>query len=533
MINNSTFNASFVNRRDFLKQTTLASLGMVAASLPATAWSVDGDVLHTRSYADVKSLDPARMLSGAEGLIGNAMFLNLVQFRPGDTWEWDLDAAEHFEQLDETHYAFRLRPGIQFTNGFGEMTAEDVKYSLERIVDPAMKSPNAGDLGSLSHVEITGRYSGVLVLHSPYSAFIPIGLCAMAGGIQSKKALESVGGEFTIEPPACSGPYRFVSWQAQRKTILERNPEWSGPPTAFREIHFHPLNDVKAGELAYEAGELEFTQTSIESVDVFRQAMPPSSRLDVISSLRYYWVGMNLEHPKLTDIRVRQAVQYGIDVEAVIEAAWFGLATPATGIIAPGLIGYREKADVPLAGDREKARRLLAEAGVDLPLKLTLSLPAQALEMTAGQVIQWSLAKVGIELDLDPQDNATLITMGMESAGDRWKDLQLHLQSFFMLGDPYYATEWFTGKQVGVWNWERFRNEEFDHLHHHAMGLTDVGERDQIYQHMQDLMEQSGCYRFLTHSVESLLSRTWLQPAYRADGYPIYRGFKLSGPDQV
>jgi len=66
-----------------------------------------------------------------------------------------------------------------------------------------------------------------------------------------------------------------------------------------------------------------------------------------------------------------------------------------------------------------------------------------------------------------------------------------------------------------------------------AMGLNDIGERDRIYQHMQHLMEQTGCYRFLAHSVESLLSRTWLQPAYRADGYPMYREFKLSGPDQV
>jgi len=533
MINNYPSRAPFLNRRDFLKKSTLASLGVMAANLPGTTWAVDGDVLHIRNYQDVKSLDPVSMLSGAEGLIGNAMFLNLVKFQPGDSWEWELDAAEYFEQLDETHYAFRLRPGIQFSDGFGEMTAEDVKYSAERIVDPAMKSPNAGEMGPLSHVEITGRYSGVMVLDSPYSAFIPIGLCTSSGGLHSKKALESVGGQFGIEPPACSGPYRFVSWQAQRKTVLERNSEWSGPPAAFREIHLYPLTDVKAGELAYEAGELECTQTSIESVEVFRKALPPSSRLDVISSLRYYWVGMNLEHPKLTDIRVRQAVQYGIDVEAVIEAAWFGLATPATGIIAPGLIGYREKADVPLAGDRAKAKRLLAEAGVELPLKLTLSLPAQAMEMTAGQVIQWSLAKIGIELELDPQDNATLITMGMESAGDRWKDLQLHLQSFFMLGDPYYATVWFVDKQVGVWNWERFRSDEFDQLHDLAMGLTDIGERDRIYQRMQHLMEQSGCYRFLAHSVESLLSRTWFEPAYRADGYPMYRDFKLSGPGKV
>jgi peptide/nickel transport system substrate-binding protein len=519
---------NLIDRRAFLRNTTLLTLGAATGLYPHAGWTVENDILHIRSYNDLVSLDPATMLSGAEGLIGNSIYLSLVQFQPGDSWEWDLDAAEYFEQIDATHYAFRLRPGIRFSNGFGEMTAEDVKFSLERIIDPAMNSPNAGDMGTLSHVEITGRYSGTIVLKSPFAAFIPIGLCAGTGSIVSKKAVESVGDRYEIEPPCCSGPYRFVSWQAQRKTILERNPDWTGPEPAFREIHVYPLTDVKAAELAFEAGELDCTQVAIESVDLFRRKMPPQSRLDVFSSLRYYWIGLNRDHPKLQDIRVRQAVQYGIDVEAVIEAAWFGLATPATGIIAPGLIGHRERADIPLRGDREVARRLLREAGVKLPLKLKLSLPADALELTAGQVVQWSLGKIGIEVELDPQDNATLITLGMESAGDRWKDLEMHLQSFFMLGDPYYATEWFVAEQVGVWNWERFRSEEFDHLHETALALTDPAERDPLYQHMQHLMEASGCYRFLTHSVEAILTRLWLEPAFRADGYPMYPNFGIA-----
>ena len=516
---------NLIDRRAFLRNTTLLTLGAATGAYSRIGWSAENDVLHIRNYNDVKTLDPAMMFSGSEGLIGNAIYLSLVQFKPGDTWEWELDAAEYFEQVDATRYAFRLRPGIQFTNGFGEMTAEDVKYSLERVIDPALNSPNAGDMGTLSHVEVTGRYSGTIVLDSPFAAFIPIGLCAATGPIVSKKAVESVGGSYEIEPPCCSGPYRFVSWQAQRKTVLERNPDWTGPKPPFREIHVYALTDVKAGELAFEAGELDCTQVAIESIDVFRRSMPPQSRLDVMSSLRYYWVGLNREHPKLQDIRVRQAVQYGIDVEAVIEAAWFGLATPATGIIAPGLIGHREQADIPLNGDPEVARRLLRDAGVKLPLKLKLSVAADALEMTAAQVVQWSLGKIGIEVELDPQDNATLITMGHESAGDRWKEIELHLQSFYMLGDPYYATEWFVGEQVGVWNWERFCSEEFDHLHEVALALTDPAERDPLYQRMQHLMEASGCYRFLAHSVEAMMTREWLEPAYRADGYPMYRSF--------
>jgi peptide/nickel transport system substrate-binding protein len=520
---------NLINRRTFLRDSTLFTLGAATGAYPYAGWAVENDILHIRNGIDLKSLDPAMMLSSAEGAICNALYLNLVQFAPGNSWDWELGAAEYFEQIDATHYAFRLRPGIRFSNGFGEMTAEDVKFSLERVLDPATNSPNAGDLGTMSHVEVTGRYSGTIVMNSPFAAFIPIGLCHTTGAIVSKKALEQVGGSFEIEPPCSSGPYRFVSWQSQRKTILERNPEWTGPTPALREIHIYTMTDIKAAELAYEAGEIDCTQVAIESVDVFRRNMPPESRLDVISSLRYYWVGLNQDHPKLQDIRVRRAIQYGIDVEAVIEAAWFGLATPATGILAPGLIGHREQADIPLRGDPEVARRLLREAGVKLPLELKLSLPANSLELTAGQVVQWSLGKIGIDVVLDPQDNATLITMGMESAGDRWKDLQMHLQSFFMLGDPYYASEWFVSEQAGIWNWERFRSKEFDHLHETALALTDPAERDPLYQRMQHLMEASGCYRFLAHSVEATMTRQWLEPALRADGYPMYRYFDIAG----
>lgn len=514
-------------RRSFLRNASLLALGAGIGAVPGVGWSTGRDILRIRN-SDLTTLDPPMTLSGAEGIVVNAIHLSLIRFRPGDTWNWELDAAEAFEQIDATRYAFRLRPGIRFTNGFGEMTAADVKYSLERVIDPALKAPNAPDMGTLSHVELTGRYSGIIVLKSPFAAFILVGLCGASGSILSEKGMRSVGGRFGIEPPCCSGPYRFLSWQSKRKTVLARNPDWDGAAGAFREIHLYPLSDFKAAEMAYEAGALDFTKISVEAVEVFRREMPAESRLQVIPGLRYYWVGINREHPKLRDIRVRQAVQYGIDVGAVIEAAWFGLATPATGIIAPGLIGHRAAADVPRAGDPHRARRLLAEAGAELPLKLTLSLEATALSLAIGQVVQWSLAKIGIDVELDSQDNATLITMGHEASGERWRDIQLVVQNFTMLGDPYYATCWFIGKQVGIWNWERFRSEEFDRLHEQAMASSVAADRDRMYQRMQHLMEASGCYRFLAHDPEPQLSRSWLSPASNAAGDLMLRSFARS-----
>jgi peptide/nickel transport system substrate-binding protein len=153
-------------RRAFLQRTALA-LASLAGGLPARAvGSAGGAVLHIRNYVDVSSLDPLSTLSYAEGLLNAAIQRNLLQFKADGSWEVQPDAAEHFDQLDATRYCFRLKPGQMFNGGFGEMTADDVKFSFERMVDPAMGSLNAPDMGPLDHVEVHDRYSGTFVLRS-------------------------------------------------------------------------------------------------------------------------------------------------------------------------------------------------------------------------------------------------------------------------------------------------------------------------------------------------------------------------------
>jgi peptide/nickel transport system substrate-binding protein len=263
----------------------------------------------------------------------------------------------------------------------------------------------------------------------------------------------------------------------------------------------------------------------VESVEPFRKNMPPDSYLKVQPSSRNYWLGMNMENPGLRDIRVRQAIQYAVDAEAIVQAAWFGLATPSTGPLPKGTLGYREKALIPPKGDPDKARALLKEAGVELPLRLRLDVNSDTLELTAVQVIQWSLKKVGIEIDIVGQDNSTFLSLGREDAGDQWQDLQLYFQSFIGGPDPHYAMTWWITEQKGLWNWERLSSKEFDDLNDRALATSDVAERDRTYQRMQDLMEESGAFRFVTNGVMPQIIRNSITPAFQPDGYAVLRGF--------
>ncbi|RKZ05894.1 peptide ABC transporter substrate-binding protein, partial [bacterium] len=344
--------------------------------------------------------------------------------------------------------------------------------------------------------------------------------------ILSRKAITSVGGRFGVRPPCCSGPYLFRDWQAKRKTILDRNPLWKGPEAAFSEIHIYAMNDAKAAEMAFEAGQLDCAEITVESTSPFEKNMPPDSFLEIHPSGRNYWLGMNQTNPSLKDLKVRQAIQYAIDVEAVVEATWFGLAKPALGPVPRGMLGCRERTLIPARGDADKARSLLKEAGVDLPLRLRLDVNSDALELTAVQVIQWSLKKVGIEVEIHSRDNGVFLSLGKEENGEQWQDLQLFLMSFIGGADPYYSLVWFISEQMGQWNWERFSNEEFDRLNDLALATTNEAGRDLMYQRMQDIMEESGCYRFISNGVMPQIIRKSIKPSFSPDGYARLRGFR-------
>ncbi|MER9776565.1 ABC transporter substrate-binding protein [Mesorhizobium sp. M0220] len=519
-----------MSRRAVLKAGAALGGGVVAAGMPLSQaiWAAEGKVLKARSSINPSTFDPGFWGLNHEIDIMSCIYSKLTRYKAGSKWEWELEAAESIEQVDPTHIRFRLRKGIQFTGDYGELTAKDVKFSFERVIKH--NSWVKSDWGSLDHIDIENDYTGVIVLKTPFEALWLVSLPFGVGHIVSEKAVLTAtkdGGTFGTKPPAFSGPYVLADWKPNQHVVLTRNPVWSGPKPGFDEIRLQVIVEPTAAARAYHAGDVDLAVISPDSLPAFQNNPPADTKVENYRALDFFWIGMNTEHPKLKDINVRQAIQWAINVPQILDAAFAGQAEVATGILAPGLVGHRDKALVPPEGNVEKAKEFLAKAGVT-ELALTIDCMNNSTYSAIAQTVQAQLSQIGISLQINSQDSGSFWTLGLESEGDRWKDLQLMLMHFASLPDPFWGMSWFTQAQIGISsNWERFRSERYDQLAAEAAAMNDQNARAKRYQEMQDLMENSGAYRFLTHGATPTVYRTTqMQIATRPDGYPLFPEFK-------
>ncbi|SJM34463.1 Dipeptide ABC transporter, periplasmic dipeptide-binding protein (fragment) [Mesorhizobium delmotii] len=348
-----------VSRRSFLKTGAVLGGGVVASGLPLSQviWAAEGKVLRACCPGDISILDPAFYARQVEVDVMSCIYSKLIRYKPGSEWGWELEAAEKMEPVDPTHIRFRLQKGIKFTGGHGEMTAKDVKFSFERIFKH--KSFLAPEWGPLDRVELEDDYTGVLVFRAPFAPAWLLSLTDATGHILSEDAVMKAtndGGNFGVKLTAFSGPYVLADWKPNQYILLTRNPEWSGPKPGFDEIRILPVNDPKARERAYQAGDVDFAPISLDSLKTLKSNPPANTMVENNPSLGYTWIGMNTDHPKLKDINVRKAIQWAINVPQILDAAYSGQVNVATGTVAPGVVGYRAKALVPPEGDLAKAK---------------------------------------------------------------------------------------------------------------------------------------------------------------------------------
>ena len=499
------------SRRSFLATGSTAAIA-AAATFGTGARAQAKSSLSVRIERDISVLDPAFRGGPSDGNLLRIVHQRLIAQKTNSA-ETELDAASELKQTSPTLIEFTLKPGQMFTDGYGEVTAEDVKFSFERFLpgqaggkDSTYKSDWAG----LTGVEVTGKYSGKINLSKPNAGLFAIALADVSGCILSKKAFTERGVEHNTRPVG-SGPYQVVSVEKQRGAVLKRNPDYKGPKPAFDEIRANFIQDPKTAELALRSGELDFAILPPSIAEPLSKVQ--GFAVDQSPGLYFVWLGMNMQKAPFSDIRVRQAIRLALDVDQMLLAGFNGKVPRLNTLIMEPIIGHWKDAPVYKRNVVE-AKRLLAEAG-QTAIKTRVTVLNQPVYQSMALVARALLQEVGITLDVDAQEGGTYWESGK---GDTGKNLDMFMIRFSGKLDPNFLLQWFVTDQIGTWNWQRFSSPEYDRLAAEASGETDAAKRAQLVIKAQQEMDKSAAFVWLTNDAAFAAHRTGVKPAYLPGG---------------
>ena len=495
---------------------TTAAAGTLMVGGRRLAFAAGSKVLRIQNDGDIRNLDPANRNGWYDETVMYAIYSGLCQYGDGDSWNWVKDGAKTLEQIDPLTIQFTLNEGLKWTNGFGDVTAEDVKYSYERFADPKVNAVYKDDWDALDKVELTGPLSGVIRLKRPFPALFASTLPNASGLIVCKAALEKAGGLIKTDPLATSGPYKLAQWKPRSEIILTRHEGWSGPAPYYDEIRLMVIEEEKTAQIAFEAGDLDMTKIELNDIGQVQAKKDPGTTLTVRPALAYTFVGMNVENEKLKDVRVRRAIQQAVDTQTVVDGTFGdGVVTKAVGLVPSSIAGARTALKYPY--DPEASKRLLAEAGVtDLKLKLTFS--NNVAYATAAQVIQAQLAEIGVTLEIEQGDSSAQTAQHQDLQGGTWRQMELFMVTYTTAPDPGWVTAWFTCDQIGDWNWQHTCSKEWDDMNKAASSETDPVKRAAMYVDLQDQLEETGAYIFLYHGVNPWITKSSIVGAWTPDG---------------
>ena len=321
----------------------------------------------------------------------------------------DNGIATSWQPVDDITWEIKIRSGVTFHDG-SPLTAEDVVFSINYIVDPANEVPLASQLTGIAGAEFVDDETFLLKTETPLAS--AIGKLARVFVVPSDH-YEAVGPEAFSEQPIGSGPYKFVEWVKDDHITVEANENyWGGAPAIKRAVFRHVPEDATRAA-AIKSGEAHIVNN-----------MPPALYADLVADpnvaafiyngMQHILFGLNAQNPPFDDPRVRQAVMYAINREEIVNSLFAGLfARPITGLVAEGLLGYDPALEDVYAYNPDKARELLAEAGYadgfDTRLPYTPGRYAQGTETV--QVMIANLAEVGINVELMTAEGAQRLQM--------------------------------------------------------------------------------------------------------------------------
>jgi peptide/nickel transport system substrate-binding protein len=468
-----------------------------------------GDAIVIASIADARSLIPIIASDSASAEVCSFLFNGLVKYDKDVNIVGDL--AESWDILEGgLVIVFHLRRGVKWHDGV-PFTARDVEFTYKKLIDPTVKTPYSGDFERIRSFEVLDDYAVRVTYKEPFSpALSSWGMWIMPEHILRNEDLNST--RFSRQAIG-TGPYRLKAWKTGEKIELVSNHDYfEGRPPIDRVI-FRIIPDEATIFLELETQGVDWAgltplQFTRQTDNAFFKARYQKFRYP---SFSYTYMAYNLADPKFQDLRVRQAIDYAVNKEEMIEAIFFGLAKVTTGPFAQSSWAY-DKDVVSVPYDVPRARALLRDAGwndVDgdgwverdgKEFEFTVLVnQGNAERQRCAELIQKYLKGIGIRVKIRVLEWSTLINDFLNK-----RRFEAVIMGWFLSRDPDLFDIWHsTKRREGEFNFIGYKNEKVDVLLEKGRRTFDQSERARIYHEVHRLIYEDRPYLFL-YSAESL-----------------------------
>ena len=398
----------------------LATLAALALSLSLLSCSSrpDPSTLVMLIESSPTNLDPRVGVDAPSERIDDLIFDDLLS--RGDHLDVAPGLAERWEIPDPLTYIFHLHHPVTFHDG-RPLTSRDVKWTFDSLLTGKIRSAKTATYRFVDRIETPDDYTVIFRMKEPDAA-LPWNLSDGAIGIVPFGS----GNEVTTHPIG-SGPFKFVSSETDKELIIERNDDYWGEKAKLTRVRFAVVPDATTEALELRKGTGDLSINSLTPDTVHTLEREPFLAVEHGTGTEIQYLGFNLRDPILKDVRVRQAIAYGLDRRPMIQYLWGGWAQPARSVLPPQSWAYN--GDVPAYDhDPEKARALLDAAGYPATngVRFHITMKTSTTESTRLMVavIQQQLREVGIVLDIRSFESATFLADVVNGAfqlyGLRW-----------------------------------------------------------------------------------------------------------------